>query len=110
MTTSAPTFMKGFRLTGGRKGGRGAGGNREHTDGKGPMECKTMSTSSFPKRVEYALMYVIRFRWAACQLDALGKCRVPMSFGKHCNLCQRHWTTRMPEYCSTLTEKTTKML
>ena len=46
------------------------------------MECKTMSTSSFPKSLEYALMYVIRFRWAACQLDALGKCRSPYELRK----------------------------
>src|SRR5437773_699433 len=38
------------------------------------MECKTKVSSYFQKGLEHTLMYIIRFRWVVCQLDALGDC------------------------------------
>src|ERR1700722_15209906 len=42
------------------------------------MECKAIDYS-YSRRFDYTLTYVIRFRWAVCQLDALGSClNLPM--------------------------------
>jgi len=42
------------------------------------MECKAIDYS-YSRRFDYTLTYVIRFRWAVCQLDTLGSCfNLPM--------------------------------